>query len=141
MFSGHTPLAALAMITLAGCTSGSPETQIQRAFDRCIQDLENGNGTAALEVLSPAFEGPEGMDRNAARLYLLALLKRERIGITVFQNRIQAREQDATQEISVVVTQRGGKSLLPDETSRQGFLIQWERRKGEWLVKSLRQAN
>ncbi|WP_005035214.1 hypothetical protein [Holophaga foetida] len=141
MISGRTHLAVLTLIACMGCTSESPEAQVKRAFNQCIRDLEGGNGAAAAEILSPAFEGPDGMDRNAARLFLLATLKQQRLGITVLQSHIEAREQDANQEISVVVTQRGAQSVLPDESSRQAFRIKWERRKGEWRVKALRQGN
>ena len=140
MHMGRTAVAALILVALAGCTGESPEFQVRRSFEGCVKALEAGDGPKALEVLSPTFEGPEGMDRNAARLFLLALLKRERLGFTVLQNHIETREQEAAQELTVVVTRRSGGSVLPDETSRSSFLIRWERRKGEWRVKSLRQA-
>ncbi|MBP1627600.1 MAG: hypothetical protein H6Q00_2075 [Holophagaceae bacterium] len=138
MFPGHRTLAALFLLAAVACTTDSPEEQVKQAFAACVQDLEKGDGTSALEKLSPGFEGPDGMDRGAASLFLRAILKQGRLGITVLHSRVKAHPQEATQEISVVVTQRGGQSLLPDESSRQDFLITWERRKGVWRVKALR---
>jgi len=137
MFSRQATFPLVGLVLLLGCTSENPEAQVKRAFVRCVQDLEAGDGRAALEVLGPAFEGPEGLDRDGARLYLLGLLQQGRIGITVVQSRIEAGEQEAFQEVDVLLTRRGGRTLLPDETSRQSFQIRWERRKGAWKVKSL----
>jgi len=140
MIAVRIPLSALALVIWMGCTTEGPEAQVKRSFDRCVQDLERGDGPAALEVLSPGFEGPEGMDRDAARLFLLGLLKQDRLSITVLQSQITAREQEATQEISAVVIQKGGGTVLPKDSSRQSFRIRWEKRKGDWRVRGLRRV-
>jgi hypothetical protein len=127
----------LALIALAGCRQDSPETLIQRAFDTCVKAIEEADPGTALEVLSPQFSGPEGMGRDEAKLYLMGLLRQEKIGITVFASRIDVKGSQATQSVEVILTSRSGATLLPQDASRRLFLLRWERLDGDWRLRSL----
>ena len=127
----------LALIALAGCHKESPEAQIQKTFDACVKAIENADAGSAAEVLSPRFSGPEGMTRDEAKLYLLGLLRQEKIGITIFASRIEVRGSQATQSLEAVLTSRTGTGLLPQDASRKLFLLRWERLEGDWRLKSL----
>lgn len=127
----------LAVIVLAGCHKDSPEAQIQKAFDACVKALEAGDSGSALGVLSPQFSGPEGMTRDEAKLYLLGLLRQEKLGITVFASRIEVQGSQGTQAVEVVLTSRSGADLLPQDASRRLFLLTWERLEGDWRLRNL----
>jgi hypothetical protein len=77
------------------------------------------------------------MTRDEAKLYVLGLLRQEKIGITVFSSRIEVKGSQATQAVEVVLTSRSGASLLPQDASHRLFLLRWERLEGEWRVRSL----
>lgn len=129
--------APVTLLVLAGCRTESPEAQIQKAFDHCIQAIEAGKGDTATEVLSPRFEGPEGMGRDEARLYLLGLLRGETIGITIFSSRIEVKGSQAQQAVEAILTSRAGGALLPQEASRRLFQLRWEETEGRWRLRSL----
>jgi hypothetical protein len=127
----------LALIVLAGCRKDSPEAQIQKSFDACVKALEEGDFGSAVDVLSPQFEGPEGMRRDEAKLYLMGLLRQEKVGITVFASRIEVKGSQGTQSVEVMLTSRSGSSILPEDASRRLFLLRWERLDGDWRLRSL----
>jgi hypothetical protein len=127
----------IALISLAGCREESPGTRIQKAFDQCVQAIEKADSDSALEVLSPKFSGPEGMTRDEAKLYLMGLLRQEKIGITIFASRIEVKGSTGIQSVEVVLTSRSGSSLLPQDASHRQFLLSWERLDGDWRVRSL----
>lgn len=133
--------ASLAML-LGGisfaCRSDRPEEQVRKAFAGCVAAVEAGDATRAAEPLDEAFRGPEGMDRGAARLYLMALFRQGRVGVTVLQNRIQVEGNGAMQEVDLVLTGRSG-GLLPEETSRRSFELRWRRSGGIWRLTGLQE--
>ena len=126
-----------ALILLAGCHQDSPEVQIQKAFDTCVKAIEAADPKPVLAVLSPQFSGPEGMSREEAKIYLLGLLRQEKLGITVFANRIAVHGSQGDQSVEVVLTSRSGSTLLPEDASRKLFLLRWERLDGLWRLQSL----
>jgi hypothetical protein len=127
----------LAIIALSACHSDSPETKIQKAFDACVKAIEDGDASVPVEVLSPHFAGPEGMSRDEAKLYLMGLLRNEKIGITVFSDRIEVKGSQALQNVELVLTSRTGGSVLPQDASHRQFLLQWELVDGEWRLRHL----
>lgn len=127
----------VALLVLAGCRTESPEAQIQKAFDGCIQAIEAGKAETATEALSPRFEGPEGMGRDEARLYLTGLLRGEKIGITVFSSRVEVKGSQARQTVEAILTSRTGGALLPQDASRRLFQLRWERTEGKWRLRGL----
>jgi len=129
-----------ALFLLAGCTQQSPEAQIEKAFDACVQAIEDGEAGDAVEALSPQFSGPEGMSREEARLYLMGLLRREKVGINVLASRIEVKANQAVQSVEVLLTGRSGGGLLPQEAGRRVFLLRWEHRDSHWRLRSLQEA-
>lgn len=119
---------------LLSCSPGSPETQIKHAFETCVQALEAGDAAPVLKTLAPSFTGPEGMGPEEARLYLLGLLQRQRVGITVLSSQIRVAGPTARQDVELILTGRSGKQLLPEEHSRQGLSLRWEERDGHWKL-------
>jgi hypothetical protein len=130
-------LLSIALIALTGCRRESPEAEIQKAFDTCVQAIQEADPGTATNRLSAQFSGPEGMTRDEARLYLMELLRREHVGITVFASRIAVQGSQGTQSVEAILTSRSGDSLLPQDASRRLFLLRWERRQGTWYLRSL----
>lgn len=130
------PVAPVLLVALLACRSDKPEAQVRKAFGACVAAVEAGDAAAAAEPLDPAFRGPEGMDRAAARGFLAGLLRREKVGITVLRNDLAARETEVLQEVDLLLT--GGGGLIPRETSRRTFHLRWRRAGGTWRLVELR---
>jgi hypothetical protein len=124
------------LLALAACRSGKPEDQVRRAFEQCRAAVEAGDAAAATAPLAPAFRGPDGMDRAAAKLFLLGLFRQERVGVTVVRNEIAMKGGEALQEVDLVLTSRGG-GLLPQDASRRGFRLRWRKSGGDWILLEL----
>ena len=111
-----------------------------RAFEACVKGVESGDAGAVAERLDPNFTGPEGMDRDAARLYLLGVLRREKIGVTIFSSRIEIKGREAFQTVELLLTSRSG-GLLPQDASRRTFLLRWVERDRTWRLRELVDAS
>ena len=129
--------ALLLPVLLLACASEAPEAQVKRAFEACMKGVETGDPGSVIERLDPKFIGPEGMDRNGAKLYLVALLRREKIGVTVLSSRTEATGDDILQTIELVLTSRSGGGLLPQDASRRSFLLRWVESDGKWRLREL----
>ena len=129
-------LLPLLLAGLLACGSRSPEAQIHAAFEACRSAVEAGDAAGATGPLDPAFVGPEGMNKAAARLFLQGTFRQERVGITVLHDQLQVRGNEAGQEVVLLLTSRGG-GLLPQEASRQGFRLRWRRVGGTWRLLEL----
>lgn len=123
-------------LALVGCRSDKPEEQVRKAFERCRAAVEAGDATGAVAPLSPAFRGPDGMDRASARLFLLGLLQQEQVGVTVVRNEVAVKAGEALQEVDLVLTTRRG-GLLPQDASRRGFQLRWRKSGGDWILLGL----
>jgi hypothetical protein len=130
-------LACALLAGLAGCRRESPEASIRSAFDGCVKAIEHGDARTPAQALAPAFQGPGGMGRDEAGLYLAGLLRQGRIGITVLSDRIEVRGNRAVQTVQCLLTSRQGGELLPGEASRRPFLLTWERTGSGWRLQRL----
>lgn len=131
-------LAGLLILSL-GCRRESPEAQVKRAFAACVAAVEAGDPEPLILRMAPDFRGPEGMDRDAAKLFLIGLFQREKVGVTVLEARTEAEAEAGLQEVHLLLTSRGGAGLLPKDASRRVFTIRWAKVKGEWLLKEIRE--
>jgi hypothetical protein len=127
----------VALLALAGCRQESPEAQIKKTFDACLKAIEEGDASRPGEALGPQFSGPEGMSGDEAKLFLAALLRTERVGVTVFSSRIEVQGSRGAQTVEVLLTSRSGGGLLPQDASRKTYLLRWERLEGKWRLGSL----
>lgn len=123
---------------LFACGGQSPEAQVRSAFEACVEAVEAGDAAGAAARLSPRFEGPDGMDAGAAKLYLLGALRREKVGVTVFADRVEVQGSQARQTVELLLTGRSEGGLLPQDATRRRFLLRWERRDGDWRLRELR---
>lgn len=128
--------AGLVLLAQAACGRKRPEDRVRAAFEGCRAAVEAGDAARAAEPLDAAFRGPEGMDRDTARLFLMGTLRGQRIGVTVLRDEIQVDGAEATQAVDLVLTSREG-GLLPRETSRRTFLLRWREEGGEWRLLAL----
>ena len=129
--------ALLAMCLLvAGCACGrkSPEARVRAAFEGSRTAVEDGDAARAVAPLDAAFQGPEGMDKAATRLFLMGLLSRQKVGITVLRNEVRVEGPEATQAVDLLLTARGG-GLLPEDASRRSFLLHWREVDGTWRLR------
>jgi len=132
-------IASVSMVlTLLACRSDKPEDQVRKAFGACVAAVEAGDAAAAAAPLDPAFRGPEGMDKAAARLFLMGLLRQERVGVTVVRNEVSVRDREAFQEVDLLLTGRSS-GLLPQDASRRSFGLRWRRVDGDWRVTELQE--
>jgi hypothetical protein len=131
---------ALLTICLAGCRDASPEAQVKAAFARCVDALEAGDAGTALEVLAPDFQGPEGLDRASARLYLMGLLRREKVGVTVFSNDVELQGKRVRQRVEVVLTSRTPGGLLPQDAGHRRFELVWVEVGGAYRLQRFSEA-
>lgn len=123
------------LLALLACRSDKPEDQVRKAFQACVAAVEAGDAATAAEPLDPAFRGPEGMDRAAARGFLAGLLRRDKVGLTVLRNDLAAQGVEVRQEVDLLLT--GGGGLIPRETSRRTFHLRWRRVDGTWRLVEL----
>ena len=133
--------AFLLPMLLLACAPERPEARLKRTFEACVKGVETGNPAAVIECLDPQFTGPGGMDKRSAKLYLMGILKREKIGVTIFSSRIEVKGHDALQTVELVLTSRGESGLLPQDASRRTFLLKWIERDKAWRLRELLDAS
>jgi hypothetical protein len=133
-------LVPLLLSALVVCRPDSPEGQVKRAFEACVKAVDSGDAAPAVELLAKDFSGPEGMGREDAKLFLLGVLSREKVGITVLSSRIEFQGSQAQQSTELLLTSRSGSGLLPQEASRHLYLLRWERQKGQWKLRELQES-
>ena len=121
---------------LLGCRSESPEAQVRNAFETCRTAVEAGDAGTAIAALDPAFQGPEGMDRATAQLFLLGTLRQEKVSVTLLRSEVLVRRQEADQDIDLILTSRSG-SLLPQDASHRSYHLRWRKVGGKWLLREL----
>ena len=132
-------VAAFTICHLVGCKEQSPEAKIRKAFDACIQAVEARNAGGAVEGLSKDFQGPEGLDKPGSRLYLMGLLRQEKVGITVLGNRVEVKGAEADQSVELMLTSKG-EGLLPKDASRRIYRLHWKLEDGEWRLGRLEEG-
>lgn len=128
------------LLALLACSRDSPETRIRQAFAACVRAVEAGDAAGAVDRLGTGFAGPEGMDRAGARLYLTALLRREKVGVAVVAQQVAVRDNQAMQNVQLLLTGRTGSGLLPAEGSRRTLMIRWQRLDGEWKIAEVQEG-
>lgn len=132
-------IASVSMVlTLLACRSDKPEDQVRKTFEACVAAVEAGDAAAATEPLDAAFRGPEGMDKPAARLFLMGLLRQEKVGVTVVQNDVAVRGSEAFQDIDLLLTGRSS-GLLPQDASRRAFSLRWRKAGADWKLVAIQE--
>ncbi len=129
-------VAILVLLTALACDRKGPEDRVRAAFKACCAAVEAGDAAGAVAPLDDGFRGPDGMDRASARLFLMGLLRRQRVGLTVIRNQIHPDGSDLVQEVDLLVTGRGA-GLLPEDASRRSFVLRWRERGGDWRLVEL----
>ena len=126
--------AALSILGfLAACRADQPEDQVRKAFEACRAGVESGDAVEATSNLDPEFQGPDGMDKATAKLFLLGILRQEKVGVTVVRNEITVRRGEAFQEVDLLLTERSG-GLLPQDASHRSFRLRWRKTRGDWKL-------
>jgi hypothetical protein len=125
--------SACLVLALLACRSDKQEDQVRKAFEQCRAAVVAGDAVGATALLSPAFRGPEGMDKAMARLYLLGLFRQEKVGVTVVRNEVSVKGGEALQEVDLLLTSRAG-GLLPQDASHRSFRLRWRKSGGDWTL-------
>ncbi|MFN7958956.1 MAG: hypothetical protein U0P46_11640 [Holophagaceae bacterium] len=125
------------LAALSACRSDTPEAQVRRIFEACRAAVEAGDAEAAAAPLDPGFQGPEGLDRTTARLFLAGLFRQGKVGVTVVRNEVAVRGDEAIQEVDLILTSRQG-GLLPQDASQRAFRLTWRKTQGDWLLREVR---
>ncbi|HEY3271375.1 MAG TPA: hypothetical protein VGJ89_09205 [Geothrix sp.] len=127
-------IASVSMaLALLACRSDKPEDQVRKAFGVCVAAVEAGDAGAAAQPLDATFRGPEGMDKAAARLFLMGMFRQEKVGVTVVRNEVTVRGNEAFQDVDLILTGRSG-GLLPQDASRRSFGLRWRKTGGDWRI-------
>ena len=129
-------LIALTLCSLLACKQGSPEDQVRAAFAATVEAVEKSDAGAASDLLSQDFQGPEGLDRGAARLYLMGVFQHQKVGVTVLTNRVQINRDEALQAVELVLTAKGG-GLIPEDMGRRSFVIRWRKTGNHWKIRNV----
>ncbi len=129
----------LTLCSLVACKQGTPEDQVRAAFAATIEAVEKSDAGGASELLAQDFEGPEGMDRAAARLYLMGIFRQQKVGVTVLANRVQINRDGALQAVELVLTSKGG-GLLPEDMGHRSYVIRWRKTGSHWKIRSVESA-
>lgn len=125
------------VLALMACRSDKPEDQVRAAFEACRAAVEAGNAAAATAPLDSSFQGPEGMDKATARLFLMGTFRQEKVGVTVVRNDVALRGNEALQEVDLILTGRDSGSrggLLPQDASHRSLRLRWRKTDGAWKV-------
>jgi ketosteroid isomerase-like protein len=129
-------LTALTLCSLLACKQDSPEDQVRKAFGATVEAVEKGDAGAVVDMLSHDFQGPEGMDRGAARLFLLGVFRQQKVGATVLANKVQVNQDGALQAVELVLVSKSG-GLVPEDMGRRGFVIRWRKIGNHWKIRSV----
>jgi ketosteroid isomerase-like protein len=73
------------------------------------------------------------MDKPGARLFLMGLLRQEKVGVAVIRNDVALRGNEAFQDVDLILTGRSG-GLLPQDASRRAFSLRWRKAGGDWKL-------
>ena len=133
---GRSTASVCAVFVLLACQTDKPENQVRKAFEACRRGVEARDAAAASAPLDPMFQGPEGLDRAAAKLFLRVTLEREKVGVTILRNEVTVRGSEALQEVDLLLSGRSG-GLLPQDASRRGFRLRWRKVGGDWKLLEL----
>lgn len=133
------PFATLTLCSLTACQQGSPEDQVRAAFASTIEAVEKSDAGGASEILSQDFQGPEGMDRGAARLYLMGVFRQQKVGVTVLANHVQINRDGAVQAVDLVLTSKGA-GLIPEDMGRRSYVIRWRKTGSHWKIRNVESA-
>lgn len=131
----RTPAAALLLLAGLACGRDPAEVQVRKASRDLIRAVEEGRADRAASRLAPSFQGPDGMDRAAAGLYLAGVLRRQRVGVTVLSERLEVTDGRARQDLELLLTGREGGGLLPQDGTRRLLRLEWERRGSTWMLR------
>jgi ketosteroid isomerase-like protein len=127
-------IASVSMVlALLACRSDKPEDQVRKTFGACVTAVKAGDAAAAAQPLDATFRGPEGMDKAAARLFLMGIFRQEKVGLTVVRNEVTVAGNEAFQEVDLLITGRSG-GLLPQDASRRSFGLRWRKADGDWRI-------
>ncbi len=125
------------MSLVLACSRSTPEARVREAFRACVRAVEDGDVAGATEVLSPRFEGPDQLDAAGARLYLLGVLRRQKVRVRVLDDRVRVEGGQARQVVDVVITGQGEGRLWPNDAIRRTFELRWEAWKNTWRLREL----
>ncbi len=123
------------IVLLAACRAESPEAQVKRAFRELVKKVEASDAAGAVATMAPDFEGPEGLDKGTVQMMLMGIFREQKVGVTVVQETVRVDKRTAYQDVSLLLTGRSGKSLLPDDSSRKTYRLKWELKEDTWRLK------
>jgi hypothetical protein len=123
------------LLLLAACRTESPEAQVKRTFHEMVKKVEASDAPGTVAFLDPDFEGPEGLDKGTLQFLLIGIFRDQKVGVTVLQETVRVDKRIAYQDVSLLLTGRSGKSLLPDDSSRKAYRLKWELREKAWRLK------
>jgi hypothetical protein len=86
--------------------------------------------------IPPNSRGPDGMDKATAQLFLLGILRQEKVGVAVMRNEITVQRSEAFQEVDLLLTGRS-VGLLPQEASHRRLRLRWRKVRGDWKLTDL----
>ncbi len=132
-------LAVPTLLALLACSPESPEQQVKRAFHDLVKKVEASDAPGTVAFLAPTFEGPDGLDKGTLQLMLVGIFREQKVGVTVLSESVRMDKRLAYQDVTVLLTGRAGKSLLPDDSSRKSYRLTWELKDKIWRMKRAEQ--
>jgi ketosteroid isomerase-like protein len=127
-------LAALLLLTSAGCVRAPPEQALREAVSELQRAVEARDAAAVHDLLADDFIGPEGLDREGARRLAQGMFLRYRgVGATIGPLEIVLQDQHATVRFDAVVT-GGSGGLLPESGQAYDVETGWRMERDEWRL-------
>lgn len=133
-------LAALALVSLAGCGQSDP----QNALEQAAQDLQDAIAArqtgAAMERIHAEFQGANGMDRQQTRHMMTGMfLRYQNIGLLVVGRECQLDKGFYDRgHCSARVGVSGAQGLIPERAELYQVQTTWQLAGKAWQLRDIR---
>jgi hypothetical protein len=127
----------LALTLVAGCSREPPEQALRGTIAGMQAAAETREVSAMFEHVAQDFSGPQGMDRETFRRYVLAItMRNQSLGVQLGPLDVKLFGERAT--VAFTAGTRGGANWFPDRVQVYQVETGWRMDGGEWKLVSAR---
>lgn len=130
-------LLLLLSLLLAGCSSTPPEQALRDTLAQMQVAAESRDVDTLFDSIAEDFAGPEGMDRQTFRRYVMAItLRNQKLGLQLGPLDVKLYGERAT--VAFTAGTSGGAGWMPDRVQVYQVDTGWRMEDGEWKLVSVR---